>query len=204
MFEGTSGWSRSGAACKKKKKTRFPAFGSYKVWLEKDNWVWNFMRTIKCWTDKSLQQVCRKKDVCEGYVGEEYSARREEWIGPQRVLCQEGGEKALQAEPPAKQRHQKRSELRSGVAARSRRTQKNHGNSLISFHDSLSPIFCTFFINSFFVFHKYFWRPVLHIMTPQGRQRRLRSPPPSSLYLSRWDLSQSPFGFREDWNSKCE
>lgn len=33
-----------------------------------------------------------------------------------------GGEKALQAQPPAKQRRRKRSELRSGVAARSRRT----------------------------------------------------------------------------------
>lgn len=46
MFEGTSVWRWRGKAYKIN-MTWFPALGNYKIWWEKDNRVWNFMRTRK-------------------------------------------------------------------------------------------------------------------------------------------------------------
>ena len=50
--------------------------------------------------DKCMQQDCRKEDVCEAYVGREYSARkgRVNWAS-EDFMPKRGGEKALQAEP---------------------------------------------------------------------------------------------------------
>ena len=47
-----------------------------------------------------MQQDCRKEDVCEAYVGREYSARkgRVNWAS-EDFMPKRGGEKALQAEP---------------------------------------------------------------------------------------------------------
>lgn len=157
-----SGWRRWGEACKIN-MTWFPAVGSYKIGLEKDNWVWNFMRTVKCWRDKCMQQNCRKEEICKGDTGRKYSTGKGVWIRPQEDFLlkrvREEGVWALQESIASR--------VSSCVKALEEKAEKWSGCQVeenfleklwefIYFHLWYSLSFLSsFFICSLIVFHKY-------------------------------------------------